>query len=511
MKKFVNREAELLLVDEAVQMLQDGQLLAGSAIVEFCGIHGIGKTTLLQQIEETCRTKQVLCERRDIGEISAQFLAESLQKLLDQAQPVVVILDSFDSSSGKELKDFELKLRDLIFKYSNLLIVLASKSAYHFDNTRSIAGELTIHQLRPLSRDDALSYLADIGQEIAPDVRELIYQWTQGYPLAMDLLVDATLTQQLDPRVPQDQQTLVAMLTDQIINQNLLTPIRSDPAQLDRFHKLLSTLSLPRSFNLVVMQRLIEQYASEYALKSSLAYITQPNEINKIIDIISWDMRQSGYCIDSSVRNLFLLKLRIENPPLYTAMNKYLMEMNKRFALEVPGSDSIRYLREYLYHFAKSGATSIHPEILLEDLDQLVKKDPPDQFLRFYEEFWQDEDLRKTLGSHAREVITFLRKRFIELYKQLPEGPERTDYLLLFFSHTIPAGLTKKPSLSILTREEIFLILEPAIRQIMQEENAEIYTKFYDVLSHDQALKRSLGKDFERIRLLFAESSSGER
>ncbi len=511
MRKFVNREAELSLIDDAVRMLQDGQFLPGNAIVEFCGIHGIGKTTLLQQIEETCHTRQVLCERRDIGEISAQFLAESVQKLLAQEKPVVVILDSFDTGRGKELGEFELKLRDLIFQYNNLFIVLASKSAYRFDNTRSIAGELRIYPLKPLSREDSLSYLDDIGQEIPLDVRELIYMWTQGYPLAMNLMVDAVLTQHLDPRVPQDQKTLVAMITDKVINQNLLASILANSDGLDYFHKLLSILSIPRSFNLVIMQEMIEQYAPEYALESSLAYITQPKNINKVVDVINWDMRQSGYCIDVSVRNLFLLKLRIENQELYTEMNKYLAEMNKRFALEVPGSDSIRYLREYLYHFAKSGETAGSPETLLEELDQLVKKDSPDQFLRLYEEFWLDKDLRETLGSNARDVVTFLRKRFIELYNQLPEGTERIEYLLSFLSRTVPDAIKEKLSLTVPKREETFLILESAIRQIMQEETAEIYTKFYDILSHDQTLKKSLGKDFERVRLLFADSSSGER
>ena len=264
----------------------------------------------------------MLCERRDIGEISAQFLAESVQTLLAQEKPVIVILDSFDTSVGKELRDFELKLRDLIFEYKNLFVVLASKSAYRFENTRSIAGVLTTHPLKPLSRENSLSYLDDIAQGIESDIRELIYKWTQGYPLAMDFMVDAIRTQQLDPRVPQDQKALVTVITDKVINQNLLASILSDSARLDYFHKLLSILSLPRSFNLVIMQKIIEQYAPQYALKSSLAYIKQPSEINKVIDIINWDMRQSGYCIDTSVRNLFLLKLRIENFQLYSKMNE---------------------------------------------------------------------------------------------------------------------------------------------------------------------------------------------
>src|SRR5262249_29061870 len=148
----------------------------------------------------------------------------------------------------------------------------------------------------------------------------------------------------------------------------------SDPARLDYFHTLLTILSLPRSFNLIIMQKLIEEYAPQYALKSSLAYIKQPKEMNQVIDVINWDLQQSGYCIDSSVRNLFLLKLRIEDHQLYVKMNEYLANMNKRFALEVPGLDSIRYLRQYLYHLAKSEAIAKHPQILPEGLDQLVKK-----------------------------------------------------------------------------------------------------------------------------------------
>src|SRR6266536_4146088 len=144
MGKFVNREAELSLIDDAVRALQEGQLLPVASIVEFYGINGIGKTALLEQVEETCRTRQVLCERKDIGEINAQYLAETTQKLLAAERPVVVILDSFDANSGKELGEFELQLRDLIFAYSNLFIVIASKSAYHFENTRSVARKLAL-------------------------------------------------------------------------------------------------------------------------------------------------------------------------------------------------------------------------------------------------------------------------------------------------------------------------------------------------------------------------------
>jgi len=506
MGKFVNREAELSLIDDAVQMLQSGQLSPRSPIIEFYGINGIGKTTLLKQVEELCRARKISFESKDVREVSALDLAESTQRLLGEKKPVVVILDSFDANSGKELGEFELKLRDLVFTYANLFVVLASKSAYRFDNTRSVTRKLEMHSLKPLEREYCLEYLDGFGQKRISDLRELIYEWTRGYPLAMDVIVDGILTQNLDPHVPQDQKMLVAMIADKVINQSLLVSIHSDPAKLAQFQKLLTILSLPRSFNLVVMQELIERYAPEYTLPSSLAYITQPNDINKVADIISWNMQQSGYCIDSSIRNIFLLKIRIENPELYTEMNEYLMMMNRSFAVAIPGPDRVRYLREYLYHLAKSQEIGKDPELLIKELEQLITKSPTDHFLRFYEEFWQDKDLRETLGNNAREVITFLRRRFFELYKQLPEDISRFEYLLSFLARTLPDALVERANVSDSIAEKSFLILKPAIRQIMQEETAGVYTKFYDVLSQDQTLNESLGKDFERILLLFGDS-----
>jgi hypothetical protein len=510
MGTFVNREKELAQIDETIEALQGDHYPLQTPIIEFCGVDGIGKTTLLRQIEERCRAKKVICEKKDIRDISAEDLLESARKLLSQKEPVVIILDSFDTTSEKGLGQFELKLRDLIFASNKICIVLASKSAQRFDNTRSIARKLKIYPLKPLDRENSFFYLNDVGQHLSPELREMIYEWTQGYPLAMDIMVDAFLKKPIDVNNLQDKKDMITTIVDSVINDKLLSSIKLDPVKLAYFQDLLNVLSFPRSFNLVIMQNLIERFAPIHALKSSLAYITLPNKINQVADIISWEMQRSGYSIDASMRNIFLLKSKIEDPDLYISIHMYLMERNKQFAIEVPGEDRIRYLREFLYHFAKSGTIASRPEALEEELEVLVEKDPSDQFLRFYEEFWQDEDLRDALGLNAKKVITFIRKRFIELYKNIPEGIERFNYLLSFLSHTLPKVLPAT-SFSISTPERPFLILGPAIRQIIEEEDSAVYVKFYDVLSQDQTLKESLGQDFERILSLFTDSLSGDR
>ena len=509
MGKFVNREEELAQIDEAIEILQGDQQPLRTPIIEFCGIDGIGKTTLLQQVEEKCRTKQVLYERKNIGEITAQHLSVSVQKLLAKSKPVIMILDSFDAVSGKEAGDLEIELRNLIFSNEKICIVLASKRVHHLGKTRSIARKMKINLLKPLNRESCFSYLDIVGQGIAPDIRELIYDWTQGYPLAMDIMIEAMLENQMDLYAPKDQKKLIKIITDKVINQTLLVSLQSNPTRLLSFQKLLSVLSFPRSFNLFIMKNLITEYVPEYALKSSIAYITLPEEINRVVNVVSWDANRSGYYIDTSVRHLFLLKTRIENPEFYIAVNKFLMKMDKEFVISVPEPDNIHYLCEYLYHFAQIEAIGRNSEVLLDDLEKMVKKDSADQILCFYIEFWEDEDLRNALGDDEKKVMTFIRKSFIELYKKLPDGVERFRYLLSFLSRT-PSGVLPDTASSALTTENHFLILEPAIRQIMEEENSEVYAKFYDALSEDHTLQEVLGQDFERVMLLFADSSLGE-
>lgn len=58
---FVNREKELRQIGEAIEILQDEQRLLRTPIIEFSGVQGIGKTTLLQQIKLICDKKSLLC------------------------------------------------------------------------------------------------------------------------------------------------------------------------------------------------------------------------------------------------------------------------------------------------------------------------------------------------------------------------------------------------------------------------------------------------------------------
>src|SRR5437016_5816289 len=120
---FVNREKELRQVKEAVETLQDEQRLLRTPIIEFSGVQGIGKTTLLQQIEAICQDKSIPYIKENAERITAHDFnyVESLVK----TRPVAMILDSLDTANGEQLQIIETELSDLI-ESNRLFVVLAS-------------------------------------------------------------------------------------------------------------------------------------------------------------------------------------------------------------------------------------------------------------------------------------------------------------------------------------------------------------------------------------------------
>ena len=59
MKLFVNREPELKLIDESFQALSDRKRLLRTPIIEVQGVGGIGKTSLLREVEQRCQDTQL--------------------------------------------------------------------------------------------------------------------------------------------------------------------------------------------------------------------------------------------------------------------------------------------------------------------------------------------------------------------------------------------------------------------------------------------------------------------
>jgi hypothetical protein len=506
---FVNRDKELSRVDKAVTTLLDESRLLRTPIIEFYGVGGIGKTALLQKIEQDFKVR-IRCIVGNAKDMNKQSLVEAINESVKKNTRVAIILDALDSASKQQLQDIENVLGQFI-NSGKLFVILASRDEYQFSGNRSIAHKLKAYPLQPLGLQHCEVYMSQAYNTIAPYLQTTIFEWTRGYPLAMSVMADAIYNKQIDLQRKRDQKQVLSIIIDKVINQSLLVRIKSDPRELDRFHTLFCILSVPRRSNLTLIKFLIERFAPKYQLRNFIAYTTFPQSISDVTSAFNWSPERAGYCIHSSIRNLFLLQGRIKHPKLYGKMHEFLAEKNEDFARQVMNVSELeytRYLREFFYHFAHYKTETQVREQLTKRIEQImplqasdISVESFDNFLRFYEEFQQDEELKEVLKlENTRFALSLMRKTFIEVYKCLPITVQ-DRYLRIFFAYTS----------SIENHENFALIFEAGIRRIMNEEAVEVHTVFYDTLSQDQTLQTLLGEEVKRILSLFADNSLEER
>jgi hypothetical protein len=486
---FVNRDEELALISDAVSTLQRQQLLR-TPIIEFHGVQGIGKTMLLRHIEQQCNERKVSCVWADLAQKDAaitSFVTDA-RAMLDTHRPVVMILDSLDATTPAIMQDIETGLRELI-ENSFLFVVLASRYEQRFISTRSIARKLVTRSLQPIGRADCGKYLNEVKPVIKPHVREIIFEWTGGYPLAMNVMTDAIVEKQLDPTLEQDQKPLIAIMSDRIINQKLFSAVSAP--DLMRYQTLFSVLSVPRRFNLALMQDLVEAYASPYSLASSIAYISLPSNIGKAVSALSWDLSRSGYCIEAPVRKLFLLKLKIEQPQLYQEIHHFLAEKNKSFVQEVSGTDRVHYLREFFYHLAHFEQEEVMRQMLAEQIEQLMKQGSVESLIRFYEEFRLDEDLQEVLTGNGIElVLSLFLRSFLRIYRFKNVAQEERSHFLreiFLFGESGPKA------------DDFAAVFEEKMLQIVQQETPEEVKALQQEFVYDEVLKVLLGQEFDAV------------
>jgi hypothetical protein len=421
MNLFVNREPELKLIDESFRALLDRRRLLRTPIIEVQGVGGIGKTSLLKQVEQRCQDIQLPYIWVDVSQHPSSVEVEIISqvkhytqpsdnkdfpdatyamKILLKQSPAVMLFDAVDTAKTAQLSLIEKLLKDLIDD-DKLFVVFASKKTLTFQQYRSVARKLTIFALKSLDRKHCESYLDTLDNPIKPiEVRNFIFEWTRGYPLAMNVLAQA-IQNGLDPRTPEGQQEALALLKEQVIHQGVLAAV--DPTDRARYFSTLQLFSIPRRFNLVIMQDLIERFTPTLKLESSIAYWGLPKEINEATDVLNWNMTRAGFSVDEPIRTLFLLLLKVEHSERYFAIHEFLAQTNRRLAREVSGFDRARYVRECLYHTAcMMDSPPVEQQLL--DTIQIVEQESQETLSQFSQEFSQDMQLKEALGNYLAIV-----------------------------------------------------------------------------------------------------------
>jgi hypothetical protein len=241
------------------------------------------------------------------------------------------------------------------------------------------------------------------------------------------------------------------------------------------------------------MQELIEEFEPDLKRQSGLSYMSLPRTLNQNTDVLSWNMLKAGYALDTSVRNVFLLKNRIENRERFLAIHRFLAGLNKRLAEGVPGSDRIRYLREYLYH---SAITSDAQEIeqIIREIVGLIANESASLFEQFHEEFLQDEELKDALGEQTLLVESLSYRYWARIHRAAAREvieSDRLGHLREFFIYLINDPLIDGPQ-----GGELDATLTSTLQELLAEGSREDIRKILLTLSRDDILKQSLGIRF---------------
>ncbi len=527
---FVNRVSELSLIEGAFNDLLNKQHLS-TPIIDFYGVEGIGKTSILTKVIEKCDENNIPYISAEADQDLPQFskkIREQIKKyyktqllkdiegaepvelihaLLEQG-PLVMLLDAVDTTNESQLLQIENLLRDLII-YNKLFVVLTSRRSIMFEHDKSVARKLLTFAVQPLDREGTELYLDSIHFPTDSPLRQTIFKWTRGYPLAMNAMVQA-LDEGITPAEEQGRQSLMTRIVESVIAKGLLAQVKTeDPVWIKT---ALNLLAVPRRFNLVIMQKLIERFEPELRLSNSLAYMTLPKRIAKSTGVIGWDLIKAGFAIDEPVRNILLLQLKIGRPEHYYEINTFLAKMNWQNASEVNGSDRIRYQREYLYHSANSVEESSVPKILHSAVENIIQdaEQNPDQLAQFLAEFIQDNELTEDLGINVNIVLemiySYLAQQMQSLYEQEKDDEKRFRYLYDFFYYTVRNHTKTDFDVTSLTTmlKERFLLLQ-------EQEGARHMLKLYEDLGEDITFVQALGNEFTVLHAqLLKDSDSSE-
>jgi hypothetical protein len=520
MVSIVNREAERILIDDAFRALRNyKEDLLRIPIIDFYGVKGIGKTAILKYIEQKCKDQDICCILVDASqnadnlpeEIIRQVqqynihltahdenslqLSQQATKMLLADGIAVMLLDAVDASNEELLGQIAAILHEVV-NDNRFFVVITSGRNLLFDTSRAVARKLTPHLLKPFDQKSSEIYVNNISVGLEPDIVQSIFDWTHGYPLAIQVMTQAIVEQGLDPRLPEKQRPLLEIIVKKVIYDALLANIAVP--QLQECLIALELFSIPRRFNLVIIQELIEHFdVQELKRDSSLSYMSLPRSINQNTDMLIWDMQRAGFSVVAPVRAIFILKSKLEQPERYLELHRFLAHLNKQFAESVHGTDRARYFREYLYHSAFTESTANTAKNVIYTIDQVIAE-PPVALEQFFEEFLLDSELQEALGEQSKLVFSRIYQHWAQMNREAAHhvtGIEHTRHLQEYFYFIMADPLVADLSLK----------LHEGIQEVLAEEPSENIPNFVEEILRGEKLKAVAARQIELFKQILQE------
>lgn len=395
-ENFVNRDEELNNISALLNSLIGGDE-SRIRVMEYYGIAGIGKSTLLRKIGDTCSELKLpyiyIDFQKEIANQSDQFklldivlevckelnmpidgnvalkievskytrLVEeettwnaatvlAFQKLITSflscinGLNFVLLIDSLDNLAPETITLLEREFFVQLASSNPVMIVLASCRRIKWSNY-SLKRILETRKIEPLSKKSTIEQLEDLGCEKWADE---IYDITKGHPLSTiivkNLLDEIQLA--IGGKIGNDdfgdyECRLVKAVEESVIKNKVMQSVDSE------LFSIIRMLSMPRIFDKQLVGEILS--VDMPALRWDYQEADKLIEMLKDSGVVEWSKHGYALRMDATVRNILSLDLRFCNPEKYLQItNALIVFYEKRIFNKFEPTDVI----EALYHLA---------------------------------------------------------------------------------------------------------------------------------------------------------------
>ncbi|WP_162179547.1 ATP-binding protein [Thermogemmatispora carboxidivorans] len=434
-KPVINREDEQRQISTILQALRQprGTQDQPWPIVHLFGVAGIGKTTLLRQIQQQARALGLpalwgaVQPGEHIDAVASQLLPDlpspplspspgeehgsaphhsppglaqlipGLRLLVHQQGAAVLLLDDVEIGDASQLR-WLVALLDALGKQAPLLLVQTAAGPLPWSWQTVLNRPVLPLELGPLDHVSSALLLERHAPTLAPEARALALDWADGYPLALVVLAAALRDGTLDPRQPADRARLREQLTERVLRQGVLGAL--PPEERPAIETLLRLLAVPRRFTAMLLQDLIEQFAPEWRQGAPFAYFFLPQQLADRTHALRWQSERAGYVVVAPVRHLLQVLWQEEAPARWQEILRWLAAFQERLTEQANGPERIRSLADQLAYRLLGEEPTRRVEQMPSVLASL-RQEPQAVSLQVVADLQQDQDLQAALGEQA--------------------------------------------------------------------------------------------------------------
>jgi hypothetical protein len=381
---YVNREEQIRKAESRLYAMRHGQPVYDS-ILEWYGIPGIGKTTLVQKaIASYCQETnipfscvdfsldrnpkaqdypvdpklliEIIFEQLEIDStpitdpISKSDILRRLRPLLQQG-PIVIAFDTTEEVNTKLVVWIEENLIAPLLKEAKVLFIWTGrfKQQWHIFE---VGSRVVSKKLAPLDREATQEQKNLYGEGIG---EVDVYSITFGHPLANKALFQLLVE---NPRA--NKQHLIDEVNNAVVDKLVMDNVEGDLNQACR------VLSVVRQFDFVMVKQILSRFVESFKDRQNIYPMKIVNRLTSTA-LVEWDAVRKGYALDETIRHILALHLRTKKSDKYLYINNLAADIYEDWIERVPENRSI-YILEWLYHQVNIYSLQNIP------LDQLVDK-----------------------------------------------------------------------------------------------------------------------------------------